>query len=70
MRLGHIESGALEGASYDPVSRTLTVKFDSGGVYEYYDVAQDLFDALERAQPHPWRAVGEEIKAHRFRRIG
>jgi hypothetical protein len=70
MRLDHIESGALDGAAYDPRTRTLTLKFESGGVYEYFDVEQELFDALERAQPHPWRVVGEEVKAHRYRRIG
>lgn len=69
MHLDPIDSGALDGASYDAASGTLTVRFESGGVYEYFDVEQSLFDELQKSQPHPWSVVGEEVKAHRFRRL-
>jgi hypothetical protein len=39
-----IASSNLDGAKYDPTSKTLTVKFKSGGVYEYADVPSDIYD--------------------------
>ena len=68
-RLPRIDSDALDGASYDPERRVLTVQFESGSVYEYYDVEPELYDELEAAQPHPWHVVGEHVKEHRYRRI-
>jgi hypothetical protein len=69
MAVHPINSDALGGAAYDPGTRTLTVEFESGSVYEYYDVAPELFEELERSQPHPWHVVGTQVKEHRFRRI-
>jgi hypothetical protein len=69
MELDPIDSDALDGVSYDAASRTLTVQFESGGVYEYFDVDPLLVEELQRSQPHPWSVVGQEVKAHRFRRI-
>lgn len=69
MRVPRIRSDALLGASYDLERRILTVQFETGSVYEYYDVEPELYDELEAAQPHPWRVVGERVKEHRYRRI-
>jgi hypothetical protein len=69
MPLQPIDSGALGGAAYDAESRTLTVEYESGSVYEYYDVEPELYEELERSQPHPWHVVGTRVKEHRFRRI-
>ncbi|WP_350349438.1 KTSC domain-containing protein [Agromyces sp. G08B096] len=68
-RVPPIRSDALDGASYDPERRVLTVQFESGSVYEYFDVEPELALELEAAQPHPWRVVGERVKQHRFRRL-
>ena len=38
-----ISSGNLDGARYDPTSKTLTVKFKSGSVYEYAGVPHDTY---------------------------
>ncbi|GAB3616780.1 hypothetical protein GCM10027416_13370 [Okibacterium endophyticum] len=67
MRLDPLESDALTEASYDPETRTLTVEFESGGRYEYVDVEPDLVEQLKL--PHPWRRVGDQVKAHRYRRL-
>lgn len=69
MRLERIESDALDAVGYDPDERTLVVQFESGGLYEYYDVEQQLVDELFSSQPHPWGVVGERVKAHRYRRL-
>jgi hypothetical protein len=64
-----IDSDAVDQVAYDGASRTLTILYVSGGLYEYYDVDPRLYDALVSAQPHPWTVLGEEIKAHRFTRL-
>jgi hypothetical protein len=69
VRVPRIDSDALDGASYDPGRRVLTVLFESGSVYEYYDVEPELFDELEAAQPHPWHVVGARVKEHPYRRL-
>ena len=69
MGLTHIDSDALAGAEYDVDRRVLTVQFESGSVYEYFDVEPELFAELEAAQPHPWRVVGSRVKEHRYRRV-
>ena len=69
MGLRRIDSEALNGAEYDPERQVLTIEFESGSVYEYFDVEPGLYDELEAAQPHPWRVVGERVKEHRFRRL-
>ncbi|WP_022894223.1 KTSC domain-containing protein [Agromyces subbeticus] len=68
-RLHPISSEALRAVSYDRERRVLTVQFESGSIYEYFDVAPELHAELLEAQPHPWQVVGERVKAHRFRRI-
>jgi KTSC domain-containing protein len=69
VRIPRIESEALNGASYDAVHRVLTIEFESGSVYQYFDIEPELFAALEAAQPHPWRVVGARVKEHRYRRL-
>ncbi|MDQ1308689.1 MAG: hypothetical protein QG671_4524 [Actinomycetota bacterium] len=53
-----IQSDNVQAAGYDDVTGTMTVLFDSGGLYEYYDVPPALWEDFVAAQPHPWSAVG------------
>lgn len=59
-------SDAVAAVGYDPTARVLRVAFRDSGVYDYFDVAPDLFE--EMLEPHPWHRVGEQVKDHRFRR--
>jgi len=52
---------------YDHTTKVLRVKFHSGGTYDYFDVPAFLYEAM--LLPHPWRRVGRQIRAHRYRRI-
>ncbi len=54
-------------AGYDHATRTLRIRFRSGGTYDYVDVPVFLFEAMLR--PHPWRRVGREIRAHLYHRV-
>jgi hypothetical protein len=41
-----IASSNLDGAKYDATSKTLTLKFKSGGVYEYAGVPSDVYESF------------------------
>jgi hypothetical protein len=45
-------------AGYDDSASVMTVLFDSGGLYEYYDVPAGLWEDFVAAQPSPWSTVG------------
>ena len=53
-----IQSSNVQAAGYDATTGTMTVLFESGGLYEYYDVPVGLWEDFVAAQPHPWSAVG------------
>jgi hypothetical protein len=65
-----IRSDAIVAADYDRGRAVLTLRYESGGTYEYFDVEPELYEELLAAQPHPWSQLGERVKAHRFRRLG
>ena len=54
-----IQSDNVQAAGYNDATGTMTVLFDSGGLYEYYNVPPSLWTAFVTAQPHPWSAVGD-----------
>lgn len=43
------ESSNLARFGYEANSQTLTVEFKNGGLYNYYDVPVNLFDAMKHA---------------------
>ena len=50
MKLTPIKSSNIEGAHFDPETKTLTVKFLNGGTYSYGGVAQEHYDGLVGAK--------------------
>jgi lysyl-tRNA synthetase class 2 len=44
------ESSVVMTFHYDKDEETLTVRFRSGAVYEYYDVPQSTYDAFVKAE--------------------
>lgn len=53
-----ITSSNVSMAGYDANKRVMTVLFDSGGLYEYFDVPPSLWEAFLAAQPSPWSRIG------------
>lgn len=53
-----IESDNVSAAGYNDSSMVMTVRFDNGALYEYYNVSPELWTAFVEAQPHPWSQVG------------
>lgn len=41
-----VNSSNLNAVSYDSISSTLYVKFNSGGTYEYYNVPENVYQNL------------------------
>ncbi|SBN61641.1 KTSC domain-containing protein [Curtobacterium sp. 9128] len=68
MQMHPITSTNVSAVGYDPSSRRMRVQFSSGGIYEYSDVDESLYEAM--LQPFPWRRVGRVVRAHANRRIG
>ena len=69
MRLSPITSSHLRAAGYDEATRTLSVQFEGGEIYDYYDVPPSVYDEMLNAQPHPWTAVNRELRAgYEYRR--
>lgn len=43
------QSSTMAGIGYDEASHTLTVEFNSGSRYNYYDVPQHVYDGMKSA---------------------
>lgn len=67
-----IVSSNVSMAGYDEETKIMTVKFLSGGYYEYYGVPLNLWVDFLAAQPHPWSSVGYPRlvgEQYRYKRI-
>lgn len=47
-----VVSSDLYSVGYDPSSQTLEIEFNSGGVYQYYNVPQTIYEQLMMASSH------------------
>jgi len=62
-------SSQVHSIGYDPTSKTMAVKFHSGGVYHYHDVPQEKFNAMRDAES-AGSHLGKHIKgAHKFTKL-
>lgn len=67
MNMVPVVSDNVAYVGYDYATQVLRLTFRSGGTYDYFDVPAFLYEAM--LLPHPWRRVGRQIRAHRYRRI-
>jgi len=68
-----IDSDNVAMAGYDATTQVMTVLFDEGRLYEYYEVPLALWERFVAAQPDPWSAVGypELVRGgYGYQRIG
>jgi hypothetical protein len=56
-----IGSRALSEAGYDATTHTLRVRFRHGGVYDYLDVPEHVYDGLRRSA-HPWTDWARHVR--------
>ncbi|MBM3118253.1 MAG: KTSC domain-containing protein [Chloroflexi bacterium] len=52
MKRESVSSSNISSIGYDSESRTLEIEFHSGGVYQYFDVPQSIYDELMHASSH------------------
>ena len=52
MKRQTVESSNLASIGYDPENEILEVEFNHGGVYQYFDVPQDVYKDLMNAESH------------------
>lgn len=67
MNMQSVTSTNVAAVGYDPASRLMRVAFQSGGLYDYYDVDPALFEQM--LLPFPWRRIGVMVKRHAYRRV-
>ena len=58
MEMVNVDSSNVESVGYDEDSSTLQVEFKNGGVYQYFDVPEDVYIQLRDAS-----SVGEYLAA-------
>lgn len=68
MEMIRVISDNVLSVGYSSSSKTMRVQFVNGGTYDYSDVSAELY--AEMLQPHPWRRVGKQVRAHAYRKIG
>jgi len=49
MEMIHVESSNIEAVGYDEDSATLQVEFKNGGMYQYFDVPENVYVGLRDA---------------------
>lgn len=52
MKRTEVESSMIHSVGYDPDKRTLEIEFNSGGVYQYFDVPPEEYEDLMQAESH------------------
>jgi len=61
MQRDYVSSSNIVSVGYDPASEILEVEFQSGAVYQYYNVNQSTFDEFMRA-PSKGKFLAYQIK--------
>lgn len=70
MQRDYVSSSNIVSVGYDPTSETLEVEFQSGAVYQYYNVNQSIYDEFMNA-PSKGRFLAYQIKnAFPYSRVG
>ena len=70
MQKESVLSTNLRSVGYDRDTQTLEVEFQSGSIYQYYDVPEDIHDELMRA-PSKGRFLNTDIKnVYPYSRVG
>ena len=59
MEMTNVDSSNVESVGYDENSSTLQVEFKNGGMYQYFDVPEDVFIGLRDAD-----SVGKYLNAN------
>jgi hypothetical protein len=69
MEMINVDSSNIESVGYDEDSSTMQLQFKNGGLYQYFDVPEDVFIGLRDA-PSAGKYLAERIKGvFRFSKV-
>lgn len=64
-----VTSSNIASIGYDADSKTLEIEFLNGGVYQYFDVPQHIYDGIMSADSHG-QYLAQNIKgAYRYSKV-
>ncbi|TZE80651.1 KTSC domain-containing protein [Calorimonas adulescens] len=52
MERQNVQSSNLRSIGYDQTTQTLEIEFNNGGIYQYYNVPQIIYEGLLNASSH------------------
>lgn len=65
MERQHVRSSNLKSVGYDPIDSILEVEFHSGGIYHYFRVPLEIYNALINA-PSKGKFLDRNVIKRRF----
>lgn len=63
MKRQPVQSSNISSIGYDAASQTLEIEFLNGGVYQYFDVPQNVYQGIMGASSHG-EYLAQHIKGH------
>ena len=63
------DSSNVAEITYDDQTQTLQVEFKNGGVYQYFDVPQNIYDAFASAESKGRFLISQIKGAFRYARV-
>jgi hypothetical protein len=69
MEMTSVDSSSVESIGYDEDSLTLQVEFKNGGMYQYFDVPEDVFVGLRDAESVGRYLVNTIKGTYRFSKV-
>lgn len=66
----HVTSSNLRSVGYDPETRVLEIEFNSGDIYQYYNVPQKEYVGLMNAGSHGKYFQANIKNAYQCRKVG
>lgn len=58
-----VTSSNIASIGYDSASQTLEIQFKNGGIYQYFDVPEQVYNGIMRASSHG-EYLAQYIKGH------
>ena len=69
MKRQSVSSSNLASIGYDAENEILEVEFNHGGVYQYFDVPEDVYDELMEAPSHGVYFSANIRKDYEFKKL-
>ncbi len=64
-----VSSTSIQTVGYDPEKKTLEIEFQSGEIYDYFDVPRDIYVDLMHAESHGQFFIQNIRDQYRFEHV-